>query len=135
MSSVLDFFRSIGAFLLSLAGGWNASLSVLTAVMALDYLSGIFAAILGKSPNTPGGKLDSSAGFRGLLKKALIFMMVLVAAQVDKAVEGTFVRAATVWFYLVNESISVLENAGLAGVPLPGKLKGVLEKLKEAPPA
>ena len=131
MSSVLDFFRRLGAFLLSLSGGWSASLSVLTAVMALDYLSGLLAALLHRSPKTPSGRLDSSAGFRGLAKKALIFIVILLAAQVDQLSSTTLVRSATIWFYLVNESLSILENAALAGLPLPKWLKGSLEKLRD----
>lgn len=113
MSSVLAFLHRAGAFLLALMGGWDGTLRLLLVMMALDYLSGLVAACLGRSPHTLSGCIDSRAGLTGLLRKGLILMVLAVAAQIDTTIDGTFVRAATAWFYIVNEGISVLENAAI----------------------
>lgn len=132
MSSVLGFLQNVGEFLLGLLGGWDATLKLLIAMMALDYISGMIVGFMGRSPNSPTGGIDSRAGFSGLLKKGLILMVIAVSAQIDSTVDGAFVRAATTWFYIVNEGISVLENAVLAGVPLPEKLVKLLDVGQEA---
>lgn len=132
MSSVLGYLRWAGEHLLGLVGGWDATLKLLVAMMALDYAAGILVACLGRSHCSATGCVDSRAGFSGLMRKALILMVLAVAAQVDATMDGAFVRAATAWFYIVNEGISVLENAALAGVPLPGKLLKMLGIAKEA---
>ncbi len=136
MSSILDFLRRAGEFALNLLGGWDGTLKLLIAMMALDYASGIVVACLGRSPVGRNGCLDSRAGLSVLLKKGLILMVLAVAAQVDATMEGAFVRAATAWFYIANEALSALENAALAGVPMPEKLRhmlGVMKKAEEAP--
>ena len=130
MSSILGFLSRVGTFLLGLVGGWDATLKLLLAMMALDYLAGILVACVGRSPHSTTGCIDSRAGFRGLMKKGLILMVLAVAAQVDATMDGTFVRAATAWFYIVNEAISVLENAALAGVPMPVRLLRLLGKAR-----
>ena len=130
MSSVLAFLHRAGAFLLALMGGWDGTLRLLLVMMALDYLSGLVAACLGRSPHTLSGCIDSRAGLTGLLRKGLILRVLAVAAQIDPAIDGTFVRAATAWFYIVNEGISVLENAAIAGLPLPGRLLEMLGRSK-----
>jgi len=126
MSSILGVLQWVGDHLLGLVGGWDATLKLLLAMMALDYLSGLFIGCLGRSPLSKTGCIDSRAGFNGLMKKALILMVLAVAAQVDTTMDGAFVRAATAWFYIVNEGISVLENAAIAGIPMPTKLINVL---------
>ena len=131
MSSFLHFLTHIGDALLGLIGGWDSTLSLLLAMMSLDYLSGIFVGCVGKSPKSATGCLDSRASFRGLLQKGLLLMVIAVAAQIDSTLNGSFVRATTAWFYITNEAISVLENAALAGVPMPTKLLKVLGKLHD----
>lgn len=131
MSSILGFLRQTGDFLLGLVGGWDATLKVLLVMMGLDYVAGIIVSCLGRSPHSASGCLDSRAGLSGLFKKGLILMVLAVAAQVDGTMDGTFVRAATAWFYIVNEGISVLENAVLAGIPMPVKLLKVLGRARK----
>lgn len=92
MSSVLAFLHRAGAFLLALMGGWDGTLRLLLVMMALDYLSGLVAACLGRSPHTLSGCIDSRAGLTGLLRKGLILMVLAVAAQIDTTIDGTFVR-------------------------------------------
>ena len=132
MSSVLAFLSRIGEMSLNLVGGWDSVLKLLLAMMGLDYFSGIIVACVGRSPNNPGGCLDSRASFRGLMQKGLTLMVLAVASQIDHTLDGSFVRATTAWFYIANEAISVLENAALAGVPMPEQLLKMLGKAKEA---
>lgn len=130
MSSILGFLRNLGQSALRLLGGWDNTLRLLVAMMAMDYVSGLIVAAMGRSPKTAAGFVDSRAGMRGLLRKGLILMVLAVAAQIDATVDSAFVRAATAWFYIVNEAISIVENAALAGLPLPEKLLGVLGRQK-----
>ncbi len=132
MSSILAFLQRVGSHLLTLVGGWDTTLKLLLAMMALDYLSGIIVGCVGRSPNSKTGCIDSRAGLNGLLKKGLILMVIAVAAQIDDTMDGSFVRATTAWFYIVNEAISVIENAAMAGVPMPEKLLKILGRAKEA---
>jgi len=122
----------MGDALLGLVGGWDTTLKLLLAMMALDYVSGIVVGCLGRSRCSVTGCIDSRAGFRGLLRKGLILMVLAVASQIDDTMDGAFARGATAWFYIVNEGISVLENAALAGVPLPNKLLKMLGFGQEA---
>lgn len=132
MSSILAVLRMLGRILMELVGGWDATLKLLLAMMGLDYISGLTVGCVGRSPNSATGCIDSRAGLSGLLKKGLILMVLAVAAQLDATIDGEFVRAATAWFYIINEGISVLENAALAGIRLPEKLLKVLGVAKEA---
>ena len=130
MSSVLSFLRNFGQGALLLLGGWDNTLRLLVAMMAMDYISGLIVAAMGRSPKTVAGYVDSRAGLRGLLRKGLILMVLAVASQIDATVDSAFVRAATAWFYIINEAISIVENAALAGLPLPEKLLEILGKQK-----
>jgi len=116
---------AIGAAAAYLFGPWDAMIMVLVAVVALDYISGVACAAINK-------ELCSSTGFKGLIKKVFIFLLVALAAMLDKLVPATngAVRSAVCMFYIANEGISILENAGRLGLPLPGALKGMLTKLK-----
>ena len=109
-------------------GGWNMLLTVMTAMMGIDYVSGVMEAALGKSLKTEHGGLNSKVGAQGLARKGLMLLIVLVAALVDRAM-GTgenICRDAVCWFYIANEGISLLENMSLAGVPFPARLKELL---------
>lgn len=113
-------------------GGASTVMYVLLIMMAIDYVSGLAVAVMGKSVKTEGGGLDSKIGFNGLLRKGLMLLLVLLAAQIDRAIggDGTVFRDAVCWFYVANEGLSVLENMAIAGVPFPGKLKQLLEQTK-----
>ena len=122
-----------GGAVAGLFGGFDAVLGVLVAFMAADYLTGWGAALLGKSPKTATGGLDSKAGFAGIARKGLMLLVVLAGALLDRAIgaETAVFRDMVIWFYLANEGLSLLENLALAGVPFPEKLKRALEQLKE----
>ena len=109
-------------------GGWDTLLSVLMAMMAADYISGLVVAAMGRSLKTPYGGLSSQVGAMGLAKKGLMLLCVLVAALLDRAMvaDHAVCRDAVCWFYLANEGLSLLENLSLAGVPFPERLKELL---------
>ena len=105
-------------------GGWDGFLYALLAFVVIDYITGLMCAILDK-------KLSSEVGFRGIFKKVLIFSLVAIGNIVDQSVigEGSVIRTAVIFFYLSNEGVSILENAAHIGLPVPQKLKDILEQL------
>ena len=103
------------------------AIRLLVLLMALDYLSGVGVALLGKSPKSEGGALSSRAGFAGLARKAMILVIVLLAAVLDQLTGSAACTGAATMFYIVNESLSILENAVLLGVPVPQRLRQALD--------
>lgn len=138
----MDFFKEawdkiilmgagIGGFVAGLYGGWDVSMWVLVGIMAVDYISGLMVAAMGKSGKSEGGGLDSNIGWKGLARKLITLLLVLVAAMVDRVIgNGAAFRTMACWFYIANEALSVLENTALAGVPYPDALKQALEQMK-----
>ena len=99
--------------------------------MALDYISGlIVAGVFHASDKTQSGKLDSTACWRGLLKKGMTLVVVLVAVRLDIVLGTSFVREAVVIAYIVNETISIIENAGRMGLPIPDTIMKAIEQLQ-----
>lgn len=117
---------AIGGTLIFLLGGIDGILHALILFVVFDYITGVLRAINEK-------KLSSSVGFKGISKKILIFILVGVAQALDVHVLGEIgaIRSIVIIFYLSNEGISILENASCIGVPIPSKLKEVLEQLHE----
>ena len=112
---------------------WSPMLTALAVLMGMDYVSGLLVAACHRSPNTEGGGLSSEAGFVGLVKKAFILLLVLLAIVIDDMIgNGTtvFQSSMTLWF-IANEGLSILENAGLLGVKYPEKLRKALEAMRE----
>ena len=105
-------------------GGWDGFLYALLAFVIIDYVTGLMCAVLDK-------KLSSEVGFRGIFKKVLIFSLVAIGNIVDQSVigDGSVIRTAVIFFYLSNEGVSILENAAHIGLPVPQKLKDILEQL------
>ena len=116
---------ALGGAAAYLWGPWDALINALIALVALDYVTGVICAAANK-------RLSSEIGFKGLIKKALIFALVAVAGVADKVIPATnqAIRAAVILFYIANEAISILENAAELGLPVPEKLKAVLIKTK-----
>lgn len=112
-------------------GGWDGVLKVLVAMMAVDYVSGVLVAAMGRSQKTEYGGLSSKAGAAGLFRKGLMLMVVLAAALLDRAMGVEVCRNAACWFYICNEGLSLLENLTLAGVPFPKRLKELLGQKKD----
>mgnify|MGYP001222989096 CR=1 FL=1 len=113
----------VGTFLTTLFGGWDTMLRVLVLFVAIDYVVGVTAAWFEK-------KLNSEIGARGIMKKILLFVIVGVAYQLDVALGQEIFRSLAIWFYLANEALSVIENAGRCGVPIPAFLKVALEQMR-----
>ena len=119
-------FAAIGGWLGWFLGGCDGLLYALIAFVVVDYVTGVMCAVVDK-------KLSSAVGFRGIFKKVLIFLLVGVANILDAQVIGTgcVLRTAVIFFYISNEGVSLLENAGHLGLPIPAKLKAVLEQLHD----
>lgn len=117
-----------------LYGEWTTALSILAIMMGVDYITGVLVAISGRSPKTDGGGLSSKIGFIGIAKKGFIMLIVLVATQLDRAIGNTAMifQTATVFYYIANEGLSILENAEAIGVPFPSFIKQRLETMREA---
>lgn len=119
-----------GTGLAALLGGWDTGLKTLTVCMILDYILGMTAAgFFKKSKKTKSGRLESRAGWKGLLRKGAELAVVIVGQQIDLLMGTSYVRDAVCIGFIVNESVSILENAGLIGVPIPGALKKAIELL------
>lgn len=116
---------ALGGAAAYLWGPWDALINALIALVALDYVTGVICAAANK-------RLSSEIGFKGLIKKAVIFALVALAGVADKVIPATnqAIRAAVILFYIANEAISILENAAELGLPVPEKLKAVLIKTK-----
>ena len=115
-----------GGWLGYFLGGWDGFLYALLAFVVIDYITGLMYAMLDK-------KLSSEVGFRGIFKKVLIFSLVAIGHIIDKSVigDGYVIRTAVIFFYCSNEGVSMLENAGHLGLPIPAKLKDILEQLHD----
>lgn len=118
-------FAAMGGALGAVLGGWDGFLYALIMFTVIDYLTGVMVAIAEKT-------LSSEVGFKGIAKKVAVFCLVAVAHIIDAQFikNGAVVRTATVFFYLSNEGISIIENVAKLGLPVPEKLKNVLEQLK-----
>lgn len=119
-------FAAIGGWLGWFLGGCDGLLFALIAFVAVDYITGVMCAIVDKN-------LSSSVGFKGICRKVLIFLLVGIAHILDAQVigAGSVLRTAIIFFYLSNEGVSLLENAAHLGLPVPEKLKDVLQQLHD----
>ena len=122
---------AIGGFVTMLLGGWNDALITLIVFMALDYVTGlIVAGIFKKSKKSENGALESRAGFKGLCRKGVALMIVLVAVRLDIIMHTTYIKDAVIIAFVANESISIIENAGLMGIPVPGIIARAIDVLR-----
>lgn len=116
-----------------LLGEWNVLLTILAIMMALDYFTGLIVAWRGRSPKTEGGGVSSRVGFDGLIRKAFIMVVVLVATLLDTAIGNAahVFQTAAVMYYIANEGVSILENTALMGVVYPRFIMRALETMRE----
>lgn len=119
-------FSAVGGWLGYFLGGCDGLLYALIAFVVIDYITGVMCAIINK-------QLSSEVGFKGIFRKVLIFLLVGIANIIDVQVIGTgaVLRTAVIFFYISNEGVSLLENAGHLGLPVPEKIKTVLEQLHD----
>ena len=122
----------IGSFIASSFGGWDAAMVTLLIFMGVDYVTGlIVAGVFHTSPKTANGALESRAGWKGLCRKGVTLLVVLVACRLDMVMGSNFIREATIIAFIANETISIIENAGLMGVPIPSVVVKAIEVLRE----
>jgi toxin secretion/phage lysis holin len=122
---------AIGAALANLLGGWSNDLITLLIFMAADLITGlIVAGVFHASKKTEGGAIESNTMFKGLVKKIVMLIFVALCARIDITLGINFVRTAVVIGFIANEFISIIENAGLMGIPLPAVVTKALELLK-----
>ncbi|ABQ23650.1 phage holin family protein [Clostridium kluyveri] len=116
---------TFGGIMTFIFGGWDICLYVLAAFMVLDYGTGVFSAYI-------TGKVNSQTGFKGILRKSEIFVVLAVGTLLDRLLnEGTWIfRTVVCYYYIANEGISIFENCGKSGLPLPKKIVEALEQLK-----
>lgn len=122
----------VGGFIAMVFGGWSDALATLMIFMGVDYVTGlIVAGIFKKSKKSESGALESRAGFKGLCRKGVALLIVLVAVRLDIITHTTYIRDAVVIAFIANESISIIENAGLMGVPIPAVIVKAIDVLKK----
>ena len=130
--SILTFIGAAGGILASFFGGWDSALTTLVVFMAIDYVTGlIVAGVFHKSPKTKTGALESKAGWKGLCRKGVTILIVLIACRLDLIMGTSLVRDAVIIAYIVNELISIIENAGLMGIPVPAVITKAIEVLRK----
>ncbi len=123
----------VGSGIAGVFGGWDSAIVTLVIFMGIDYLTGMLVAgVFKRSPKTETGGLESRAGWKGLIRKGVTLLIVAVAARLDLLVgDQSFIRDGVVIAFLVNECLSIIENAGLMGVPIPPVLVKAIEVLKK----
>jgi len=122
----------VGSFIASMFGGWDAALTTLLIFMGIDYLTGlIVAGVFHNSQKTENGALESRAGWKGLCRKGVTLLIVLVACRLDIVMGSTFIRDGVIIAFIANETISIIENAGLMGIPIPAMISKAIEILQK----
>lgn len=130
--TIISCFGIVGTFIASLFGGWTTALTTLCIFMLIDFVTGlIVAGVFHKSPKTENGSLESKSGFKGLCRKGLILAFVVVGYRVDLALGLSYIKDGVCIAFITNEVISIIENAGLMGIPLPDIIKRAIELLNE----
>lgn len=121
-----------GGFVAAMFGGWSDDLITLIVFMSIDYATGlIVAGVFKKSKKSESGALESRAGFKGLCRKGVALLIVLVAVRLDIVMHTSYIKDAVIIAFIANESISIIENAGLMGIPVPNVIAKAIDVLKE----
>lgn len=121
-----------GGFVAAMFGGWSDALITLIVFMSIDYATGlIVAGVFKKSKKSENGALESRAGFKGLCRKGVALLIVLVAVRLDIVMHTSYIKDAVIIAFIANESISIIENAGLMGIPVPRVIAKAIDVLKE----
>lgn len=129
---VCTVFGLVGSALCWAFGGWDASIAALLVCMAVDYISGSMVALVFHiSRKTESGAYNSAYGLKGLCKKGMMLLFVLVAVQIDKVLGTAYARDAVCIGFCSNEVLSIIENLGLAGIPMPQAITKALEQLQK----
>ena len=122
----------LGSALSYFFGGVDTMFIILCVFLGVDYISGVIvASVFKKSTKTETGKLNSAVSFKGLIKKVFVVCLVGVANLLDVALDTNFIRGGVIVAFISNETISIIENAGLMGIPIPAVLQKAIEILSE----
>ncbi|MBQ8281052.1 MAG: phage holin family protein [Lachnospiraceae bacterium] len=123
----------VGSTIVSLLGGWDTVLQTLVIFMIIDWFTGgvLLPVVSGKSSKSSNGALESRAGWKGLCRKYMTLLYVLIAVRRDILMGTEYLRDAVCIGFILNEAVSIIENAGLMGIPLPGVLRKAVDILKE----
>ena len=120
----------VGSFIANAFGGWDSAIATLIIFMVADYISGlIVAGVFKQSRKTESGALESTTGWKGLCKKGMVLLFVLIAYRLDLVLGTDYIRNAVIIGFIANELISIVENAGLMGIPLPAVISGAIDLL------
>lgn len=127
---ILVSLGSAGALIASAFGGWTGAMTTLCTFMMIDYLTGmIVALVFKKSPKTESGAASSKVGWTGLFKKGMILVILYMSCRLDMLLGSTYIKDGTCICFILNESISIIENAGLMGVPIPAPVLNAVDIL------
>lgn len=130
-SIMLTCLGTIGGGIAALYGGWTSAMTTLIIFMTIDYITGlIVAGVFKKSGKSKNGALESRAGFKGLCRKGMILLILLVACRLGLALGTTYIKDAVCIAFVANETLSIVENAGLMGVPIPAVITKAIDVLK-----
>ena len=123
---------AVGSVIAALFGGWDAALQTLLIFMGIDFVMGlVLAGVFRKSGKSESGALESRAGWKGLCRKGVTLLFVLIGARLDIIIGTNYIRDAVCIGFIANELISIVENAGLMGVPLPGIIQRAIDILTD----
>ena len=130
-SAICTACGAIGTFIAAALGGWDTAIITLMVFMAIDYATGfIVAGVFHKSKKSESGGLKSHEGFKGLCKKCMILLLVVVANLLDKQIGANYIRDGVCIAFMVNELLSIVENASLMGLPIPAAITKALDILQ-----
>ena len=119
-----------GGFFTAIFGGWDSAIITLLVFMAVDFLTGIATAAVGKSKHSESGKLSSTAGWFGLAKKFCTLLLIIVSVRMDILLGTTYIRDAVCISFCLNELLSIVENTSLMGIPYPPAIKKAIDVLQ-----
>lgn len=129
-SMILSVIGAVGSCIAGALGGWDSAVITLVCFMAIDYVTGwILAVVFKKSHKTESGGYSSEIGLKGLCKKCMILFLIVVANMLDQQIGGSYIRDGACIVFISNEAMSILENAGLMGVPIPKPITDALDVL------
>lgn len=115
-----SYLGIVGSAISYLFGGWSEAITTLLIFMIIDYIMGlVVAGVYSKSPKSESGKLESRAGWKGLMKKCVTLLFIIIANRLDLQLHTTYIKDGVCIAFIVNELISIVENGGLMGIPIP----------------
>ena len=130
-TTVLTIIGVTGSFITNLFGGWTSDMQTLLILMGIDIVMGLLiAGFWKKSDKSPTGTINSLSMAKGFVRKGMYLLIILVAYRLDLSLNADYIRTAVIIAFIVNEVISIIENAGIMGVPIPGVIKRAIEVLK-----